>query len=74
VTEPTQDDLASLRQEHPGWSFGTVWTSANSGPDRRRIWASRDGVLLSAWSAAALAEDIKREPPGDLSREQDASP
>jgi hypothetical protein len=50
-----------LRQEHPGWSFGTVWTTVNSGPDRRRIWASRNGVTLSAWTAAELSRDIKRE-------------
>jgi len=27
---------------------------------RRRLWASRDGVLLSAWTAV-LARDIRRE-------------
>jgi len=34
---------------------------AGSGPDARRLWASRDGVLLSAWTAAELARDIRRE-------------
>jgi hypothetical protein len=71
VTGPTQDDLAKLRREHPGWNFGTMWTSVNSGPDKRRIWASRNGVILSAWNAAALAEDIKREPADDLTREEE---
>lgn len=74
VTGPTQDDLAWLRQEHPGWNFGTVWTSVNSGPDRRRVWASRNGVILSAWNAAALAEDINREPADDLTREEETRP
>jgi hypothetical protein len=61
MTGPMQDDLALLRQEHPGWSFGSAWTTVNSGPDRRRIWASRNGVTLSAWTAAELSRDIKRE-------------
>jgi hypothetical protein len=55
------DDLARLRREHPSWNFGSVWATAASGPDARRLWASRDGVLLSAWTAAELAQDIDRE-------------
>jgi hypothetical protein len=54
-------DLAALRAKHPEWRFGTVWASAASGPDRRRVWASRDGILLSAWDAAALSENIRHE-------------
>lgn len=55
------DDLARLRQDYPGWSFGSVWATAASGPDARRLWASRDGMLLTAWTAAELARDIDRE-------------
>jgi hypothetical protein len=55
------DDLARLRRDYPGWNFGSVWATAASGPDARRLWASRDGVLLSAWTAAELARDISRE-------------
>lgn len=55
------DDIAQLRAEFPGWTFGTVWVSAASGPDSRRIWAMRDGFLLSAWTAAELAADIRRQ-------------
>lgn len=55
------DDLAGLRRDHPGWNFGTVWATACSGPDTRRLWASRDGMLLSAWTAAELARDIRHE-------------
>ena len=55
------DDLAKLRHDHPGWDIGSAWASAGSGPDARRLWAARDGVLLSAWSAAELARDIRRE-------------
>ena len=73
-TGPLRDDLARLREEHPGWDFGTVWTTANSGPDQRRIWASRDGILLSAWNAAELSRDINREQAGGPKREEDTSP
>jgi hypothetical protein len=54
------DDVARLREQFPGWTFGTVWASAASGPDARRIWAAKDGFLLSAWTAAELAADIRR--------------
>jgi hypothetical protein len=54
------DDLAKLRQDYPAWNFGSVWASAGSGPDARRLWASRDGVMLSAWTAAELAREIMR--------------
>ena len=55
------DDLTKLREDYPAWNFGSVWASAASGPDARRLWASRDGVLLSAWTAAELARNINRE-------------
>jgi hypothetical protein len=58
---PEPDDLAQLRTDHPAWTFGSVWTTAGSGPDRRRIVAIRDGIILSAWSAEAIAADIQRE-------------
>ena len=54
------DDLAKLRRDHPAWTIGSVWASAGSGPDARRLWASRDGVMLSAWTAAELARGIRR--------------
>jgi hypothetical protein len=58
------DDLAKLRQEFPAWNFGSVWASAASGPDARRLWASRDDVLLTARTAAELAQDIRWEEDG----------
>jgi hypothetical protein len=58
---PPPNDVAKLRRDHPTWSIGTVWASAASGPDARRLWASRNGVLLSAWTAPELAADIARE-------------
>jgi hypothetical protein len=54
-------DLDMLRQEHPGWRFGSVWASAASGPDARRIYATRDGRLITAWTAAQLAAAIRGE-------------
>ncbi len=59
--EPSPADLAQLRQQFPGWRFGTVWATAATRPDQRRLWAAKDGILLSAWNAAALAADIRRE-------------
>ena len=56
-----EDDLTRLRREYPAWNFGSVWATACSGPDSRRLWASRDGMLLSAWTAAELARGIRRE-------------
>jgi hypothetical protein len=54
-------DLATLREEFPAWQFGTVWTSANSGWDARRLTATRDGVLLTAWNAPELRLKIRAE-------------
>jgi hypothetical protein len=55
------DDLIKLRDEFPAWSFGTVWATAASGPDARRLWASRNGILLSAWDAAEIRRAIEAE-------------
>jgi hypothetical protein len=49
------DDLTRLRAQHPGWHIGTVWISAATGPDARRLDATRDGIRLHAWSAAELS-------------------
>jgi hypothetical protein len=56
-----RSDLDELREQFPGWRFGSVWATAASGPDARRVWATRDGITVTAWSAAALAEDVRRE-------------
>jgi hypothetical protein len=56
-----RDDLDRLREQFPAWRFGTIWATAASGPDKRRLWASRDGIMITAWNAAALAQDIRRE-------------
>ncbi len=53
--------MTRLQREYPGWQIGTVWATAASGPDARRLTASRDGMLLTAWTAAELARNIRRE-------------
>jgi hypothetical protein len=55
------EDLGRLRAEHPSWRFGTVWASAASGPDQRRLWATREGVTVTAWNAAELRSQIAYE-------------
>jgi hypothetical protein len=56
-------DLDSLRQEFAGsgWAFGSLWASAATGPDARRLYASRDGMLLTSWTAAELRTRVQHE-------------
>lgn len=56
-----RSDLDELREQFPCWRFGTVWASAASGPDKRRLYATNDGVTLTAWNRFELAADIRRE-------------
>ncbi len=44
-----------------GWRFGTVWASAASGPDKRRLYAARDTTLLTAWTEQELVIKIQHE-------------
>jgi hypothetical protein len=59
--EEVPSDIQALRDQFPGWTFGTVWASAASGPDTRRIWAVQGGLLFSAWTAEELAFDLFRQ-------------
>jgi hypothetical protein len=61
--EAISSDLADLRKEFAGsgFMFGSVWASAGSGPDARRLFASRDGVLITSWNAAELRMKIREE-------------
>jgi hypothetical protein len=58
-------DLARLRAAYPDWQITTVWASACSGPDARRLMAYRytghRRVLLTAWTAAELSARISEE-------------
>jgi hypothetical protein len=59
MTSSQPDDLTWLHDQFPGWEFDSLWITANSGPDRRRLWACRGAVFLSAWTAPGLAEQIR---------------
>jgi len=65
--EAISSDLADLRKEFAGsgFAFGSVWASAGAGPDARRLYASRDGVLITSWTAAELRMKIRDELRGD---------
>ena len=56
-------DIADLRKEFEGtgFTFGTVWASAGSGPDARRLYASRGSALITTWSAAELRMRVREE-------------
>jgi hypothetical protein len=58
-------DLARLRAAHPDWQITTVWATACSGPDARRLMAYRYAdhrrVLLTAWTEAELRQKIRDE-------------
>jgi hypothetical protein len=54
-------DLEDLREQFPGWRIGSVWATAATGPDARRLWATRDGVTVTAWTAIELSQEIRRE-------------
>ena len=56
-----QGDIEQLREAHPLWRIGSVWASAASGPDARRLTASRDGIQVHAWSAEQLSACIAYE-------------
>jgi hypothetical protein len=54
-----KDDLTQLREQHPDWRFGTTWITCASGPDKRLLWAYKDGErLLTGWEPADLAQKI----------------
>lgn len=59
-------DLDRLRARYSGtgWFFTSVWAAAASGPDKRLLVAQRRGIVLSDWSAGALAAKIEAEDRG----------
>lgn len=63
--ETLRTALADLRSEFAGsgFRFGTVWASAATSPDARRLYASRDGMLITAWTAAELRTRLQRNWP-----------
>ena len=67
---PPADDIGQLKRDHPEWAIGSVWASAASGPDVRRLVAMRDGIQVHARTAAELSrlisyeEAAQADPPG----------
>jgi hypothetical protein len=60
VTDPrTPDrpapDIDRLRAQHPLWAITATWTTAPTGPDARRLAAVREGIRVTAWTAAELS-------------------
>jgi hypothetical protein len=56
-----QSDMDQLRGEFPDWQIGSIWATAATAPDARRLYAQRGTVLLTAWEAAELAAIIRYE-------------
>lgn len=54
-------DIERLRETYPAWAIGSLWTSAASGPDHRKLWATRGSVTVEAWTTAGLSERIAYE-------------
>lgn len=65
-TTDVADDVARLREQHPGWFFTTTGVAAGSGPDRRMLIAQRNGVVLADLTAAALSAKIRAEEQADI--------
>jgi hypothetical protein len=63
TAETLSSELADLRNEFAasGFRFGTVWASAAATPGARRLYASRDGMLITAWTATELRTRIRAE-------------
>jgi hypothetical protein len=59
-TTPDQPapDIERLRTQHAAWRIDYAWTSAASGPDARRLTATREGIRVTAWTAAELTRKV----------------
>jgi hypothetical protein len=51
-------DIDLLRAQHPLWTITATWATAASGPDHRRLTATREGVRVDAWTEAELSAAI----------------
>ena len=67
--QPSDIDL--LRAAFPSWSFGSIWISAGTGPDQRRLMAVKGEVTLSAWTADDLAAMVTAESIAAALREEE---
>ena len=60
-----QSDIAELQDQFPNWVISSVWCSAASKPDIRRLTARRGTILITAWNKTELASSIRREEQAD---------
>jgi hypothetical protein len=54
------DDLEQLRATFPDWDIEARWTAAGTGPDQRYLLASKDDLIVTAWTVGDLAAEIRR--------------
>ena len=54
------DGLDGLEAEFPGWTCGTKWTEAGSGPGGRLLLAWRDGMTVTGWTVDGLRRQIRQ--------------
>jgi hypothetical protein len=57
-------DLDQLRATFPDWEIEARWTVAGTGPDSRYLLAHKGDVTVSAWTAADLAAEMRRQDAG----------
>jgi hypothetical protein len=65
MQEPPSPQVSSeidrLRHAHPLWAIGTIWITAATGSDARRLTATREGIQIHAWTGAELSRKITDE-------------
>jgi hypothetical protein len=56
--QPSDVDLLSATFGGSGWSFECVWVTTASGPDWRKLVASKGGLTLTAQTAEDLGAKV----------------
>jgi hypothetical protein len=59
-----ESDVDRLRARYPGWAITATWTSAATGPDARRLTATRGCIRVDAWTESELARLLAAEEAG----------
>jgi len=66
MNDKRRADLDELREQHPDWRIGSVWTSAATGPDNRKLCksaGSRRGInAMHTYPLAAPNTSLKNSP------------
>jgi hypothetical protein len=58
--DPTEPDLAQLRQRWPNWRIEVSWVSSTSRPDVRTLHATDGLRTIVAYSEASLDAQIEQ--------------